>query len=1237
MQSVSSPKGRVLSEDQFSCSICLEVFVEPVSTPCGHSFCKACLQGYWNHSKKFSCPMCKKTYSKKPEMSVNRVLAEISSQFQGLMTAGGAGVDTGTALVGSTLNLSSDTGRSGSPGLDTGEFARAGEVPCDACIGRKLKAHKSCVNCPGSFCETHLRHHKKVKSLTSHRLIEPTFHLEEKICKKHDRLLEAYCRTDHICICTACADASHKSHDIVSTDHEWKKKMSNLGKKRSELKHLIKERTKKLEEIKQSIKVIKAGAQKELEESWQVYAELQRLVEQSQAELVEQINTRQREAERHAQEVARGLENELSQLRRRSNELEAFAQTQDKVLFLQNIGTLSPPLEPNDWSAVSINTDLYLGTIRSSVSGLMDKFQEELKRLYGKELRKVQNYASEVIMDPATAQRHLVVSDDGRQVRYEERKISHTEGPKRFSPALFVLGREGLVSGRHYWEVDMSRKTAWTLGVARASARRKGEIKLNPEGGYWCLWLKNGEVKALASSRLPLMLSSQPSKVGIFLDYEGGQISFYDVKARQHLYTFSDSFNESLYPIFSPCLVQEGKNNSPLVITPIKNRMAATGNLSEEQVHCSICLDVFTNPVSIPCGHNFCQSCILGYWKTSPLYQCPMCKKSFHKRPDISVNTVLREIAEQFKEIRVRGLEGKAGKGDNEGKEKKWTMDRKKKEDEQRLLEKDQKQQLLEDLKQNQEEEKKKKKKDASKQKPEDRKPAQEDLPPLIPPVFVPRTSPLSSQVQPPPLPQTSPPPSPQIPSSSSSPPQSVPLPLSSSLTQSSWEEVLCDVCLGEGRPKAVKSCLVCLTTFCEEHLKAHAARFTKHKLMEPVANMEDRMCPKHERLLELFCKKDQTCVCVLCTETDHRAHYTVPVEREWMDKKAQLKKTEIDVQQMIQDRVKKVEEMKHSLQLNKASAQKEKDESVQVFTELVRSIQRTQAELLLAIEEKQRQMERWAEGLIAELEKEILELKRRNTDLENVARTDHIHFLKSFPALSVPPYVKDWTGTSVPTEMCVGMIRRSVSKLEATLNEMIDKLAESELQKIAKYSVDVTLDPDTANPWLQLSQDRHQVRHLGAWQDLPDHPDRFDTVVIVLGRDGFTSGRHYWEVQVGDKDDWYLGVARASVNRKGRIAVSTTQGYWALAMKKGQGYRVSTSPPLLLLLDPKPKRVGVYVDYEEGQVSFYDVRARTHIYTLKDKFTEKILPFFYLYCCDKASDTIAICPLNEKTLIKQN
>ncbi|TNN40680.1 Tripartite motif-containing protein 29 [Liparis tanakae] len=424
----------------------------------------------------------------------------------------------------------------------------------------------------------------------------------------------------------------------------------------------------------------------------------------------------------------------------------------------------------------------------------------------------------------------------------------------------------------------------------------------------------------------------------------------------------------------------------------------AAGNLSEEQVHCSICLDVFTNPVSIPCGHNFCQCCILGYWKTSPLYQCPMCKKSFHKRPDISVNTVLREIAEQFKEIRVRSEEEekkKASEREQEEEEeegdsgRKWTMERRKKEDEEWLLEKDQKKHLLEELKQQQEEERRRRR---------EKKPPSEELPPLIP--TSPPPAPRARTREPPPPPRT--PPSPQVAAASSpqTSPPTPPPPPSSTPSPPPWEEVLCDVCLGDGdgggRPQAVKSCLVCLTSYCEEHLRSHAARFTKHKLMAPVANMEDRMCPKHERLLELFCRKDQACVCVLCTETDHRAHYTVPVEREWTEKKAQLKKTEMDVQHMIQERVKKVEEIKHSVEQNKASALREVEESSRVVSELVRSIQKTQAELVSALEEKQRQTERRAEGLVAELEREIAALQRRNADFENVARSDHIHFLKA-------------------------------------------------------------------------------------------------------------------------------------------------------------------------------------------------------------------------------------------------
>ncbi|TSY83962.1 Zinc-binding protein A33 [Bagarius yarrelli] len=495
--------------------------------------------------------MCKKTFSKKPELCVNRVLAEIAEQFQGLSVAEGSA----EGVVSPRPERKNE---------DSGEFAKPGDVPCDACIGRKLKALKSCLSCPGSFCKAHLQHHKKVKAMSKHKLVEPIHHLKEKVCKKHERLLDAYCRQDHVCVCRECAEASHKSHNIISVEREYKKLSSQLGTRRSELKHLIKERVKKLDEIKQSIAVIKLNSQREIEESWAVYAELQRQLEQSQAQLVENITFRQKMAEEQARDLASRLEHELNMLKNRSCDLEVLANTQDKVLFLQLLPSLPPPPEPTDWTGVSVNTDLYLGNIRKSVSVLIEKFQEEVKRHHGK---------GEVLMDPSTAQRNLVVSEDGHQVYYDEgrKASSQSDNPRRFSPALFVVAHEGFISGRHYWEVDLGRKTAWTLGVARASARRKGDIRLSPEGGFWCLWLKNNDVKALAYSRIPLPLPTLPQKVGIYLDYEGGQVSFYDVKAQSHLYTFMDTFNESVYPVFSPCANQDGMNAGILSITPVKH------------------------------------------------------------------------------------------------------------------------------------------------------------------------------------------------------------------------------------------------------------------------------------------------------------------------------------------------------------------------------------------------------------------------------------------------------------------------------------------------------------------------------------------------------------------------------------------------------------------------------------------------------------------------------------------
>uniref|UniRef100_A0A8C9WS19 B30.2/SPRY domain-containing protein n=1 Tax=Scleropages formosus TaxID=113540 RepID=A0A8C9WS19_SCLFO len=177
-----------------------------------------------------------------------------------------------------------------------------------------------------------------------------------------------------------------------------------------------------------------------------------------------------------------------------------------------------------------------------------------------------------------------------------------------------------------------------------------------------------------------------------------------------------------------------------------------------------------------------------------------------------------------------------------------------------------------------------------------------------------------------------------------------------------------------------------------------------------------------------------------------------------------------------------------------------------------------------------------------------------------------------------------------------------------------------AELVKAQRYAVDVTLDPDTAHPELILSEDRKQVRNGDTWQDLPDNPERFNWWSCILGKEGFSSGKHYWEVQVGNKTYWRLGVASESINRKGYFPLDTNNGLWSIWLQNGNKYEAFTDPPVLLHLNPpvslhlsvKPRKVGVFVDYEEGEVSFYSVEDKSHIYTFTGyKFTEKLYPYF--------------------------
>ncbi|XP_065417353.1 E3 ubiquitin-protein ligase TRIM39-like [Chrysemys picta bellii] len=177
---------------------------------------------------------------------------------------------------------------------------------------------------------------------------------------------------------------------------------------------------------------------------------------------------------------------------------------------------------------------------------------------------------------------------------------------------------------------------------------------------------------------------------------------------------------------------------------------------------------------------------------------------------------------------------------------------------------------------------------------------------------------------------------------------------------------------------------------------------------------------------------------------------------------------------------------------------------------------------------------------------------------------------------------------------------------------------------------VDVTLDPDTANPHLILSEDRKHVRYGDTRQDLPNNPERFDTCPIVLGAEGFAGGRRYWEMEVGDKTRWALGVCREYMSRKGLVTASPGNGYWVVWLRDG-GYKTCTSPMIPLPVSVRPRRVGIFLDYEAGEVSFYNVTDRSLLFTFTDTFSGTLRPCFCpgLNAEGTNAASLIICPVS--------
>ncbi|XP_053195463.1 E3 ubiquitin-protein ligase TRIM21-like [Scomber japonicus] len=535
------------SEDQFRCSICLDVFIDPVSTPCGHNFCKNCINEHWNSDDQYLCPVCKKVFNTKPELLINTLFSEMVSQFR---------------QEAQQKASSSSSGQ---------QAAKPGGVPCDVCTGTKLKALKSCLVCLTSYCETHLEPHLTALGMKRHQLMDPVENLEDRMCMKHDKPLELFCKTDQTCVCMLCSVLDHKTHEFVPLKEEYEGKKAELGKTEAEIQEMIQKRRLKIQEIKHSVDLSKGAADREKAEGIQVFIALMESVERSLNELIETIEEKQRTTEKQAEDFIKELEQEISELKKRSSEVEKLSHSEDHLHLLQNFPSLKAAPPTKDWTEVSVRPSSYEGTVVRAVAQLEETLSKQMKKLFEVELKRVQQYAVNVTLDPDTANPHLILSDDGKQVYCGDVTKNLPDNPERFSYCSSVFGKQSLSSGRFYFEVHVKEKTDWTLGVARESINRKVEITACPEDGFWTIWLRNGnEYEALDDPSVDLSLKSQPQKVGVFVDYEEGLVSFYDVDAAALIYSFTGcSFTEKLYPFFSPSMNNGGINSAPLIICPV--------------------------------------------------------------------------------------------------------------------------------------------------------------------------------------------------------------------------------------------------------------------------------------------------------------------------------------------------------------------------------------------------------------------------------------------------------------------------------------------------------------------------------------------------------------------------------------------------------------------------------------------------------------------------------------------
>ncbi|MGH0125813.1 UNVERIFIED_CONTAM: hypothetical protein FKN15_060932 [Acipenser sinensis] len=513
------------SEEQFICPVCLEILKNPVAIPCGHSYCMGCIKNYWDktdHTGVYSCPQCRETFTPRPVLCKNTMLAEVVERLK-------------------------KTGLNPPPAQS---YAGPGDVPCDFCTGRKLKAVKSCLTCLASYCETHVKSHSEVTTLKKHKLINATGNLEKLLCSEHQKVLEVFCRTDQTCICLLCADEEHKSHNTLPAEKERTGKQKQLGETQMEIELRIQKKLKEVHELKQAVESLKISAQRDIKESEKIFTKLIESIEKTQSEVIELIGANEKASVNQAEELMKKLEQEIVQLRRRNAELKQLSETEDHIHYLQNFKSLFAPPEAGVLPSVTVNSDISFEAVMKAVCELKDNIENFCE----KELVNISKTDScQLTLDPNTAYRELCLSEENRKVTLREDTQPYPDHPERFYSWYQVLCEEGLSGTRCYWEIEWSGGWAY-IGVTYKGISRKGDdvsCCLGFNDKSWSLFCSSSTYTFWHNNNKTAITAPCTPRIGVYLDFNAG-ISFYGISCDTMtlLHRFQTTFTEPLYPGF---------------------------------------------------------------------------------------------------------------------------------------------------------------------------------------------------------------------------------------------------------------------------------------------------------------------------------------------------------------------------------------------------------------------------------------------------------------------------------------------------------------------------------------------------------------------------------------------------------------------------------------------------------------------------------------------------------------